>query len=326
MLSLSFRNNCKAGVHVRRNNKHKQKARVNRDDARTSTSARSFFLRLCLRCPGSRVAYACAYALPCVVRVNQPLQFTLAEVKYSLCFTEKALAFTNSCCGDITCNSFLFLGIYRRWEDCSPKTWIALWKRLQPLATKNVSQRRGERYQTFSELAHFHIRKTRGTLGPNQYRNAAWDRLEGQDSSEDKQKCRGSTIAVYLAAPTATIVVVRHFCLEFLHVLSLQTIPRAFAVLILTQFPTRFGNGLMRRQEIKWKTTRLWSLHPHRSARLLVAVKKLKGEFYSYGLIKKVFLYILFLFSVSVWFFFMCVGFFFTSGSPFLDIYSNLFS
>ena len=42
-------------------------------------------------------------------------------------------------------------------------------------------------------------------------------------TGEDKHKCRGST-AVYLAAQTATVVVVRHFCLVFLLVLSLQTI------------------------------------------------------------------------------------------------------
>ena len=47
----------KAGLHVRRKHKPKHKPRVNRDDA--STSARSFFLRLCLRRPGLHVAYAC---------------------------------------------------------------------------------------------------------------------------------------------------------------------------------------------------------------------------------------------------------------------------
>ena len=40
------------------------------------------------------------------------------------------------------------------------------------------------------------ITKTSGELGPNQYRNGTWDRLEGQIWSEDKQKYRGSTIAV----------------------------------------------------------------------------------------------------------------------------------
>ena len=67
----------KAGLHVQRKHKHKRKhkPRVNRDDASTSArkSAFYFFLRLCLRRPGSHVAcaFACAYA--CVVRVNQPL-------------------------------------------------------------------------------------------------------------------------------------------------------------------------------------------------------------------------------------------------------------
>ena len=42
---------------------------------------------------------------------------------------------------------------------------------------------------------------------------------------------------------TATIVMVQPFCLEFLLVLSLQTIPSAFALLIPTQVPTHFGNG-----------------------------------------------------------------------------------
>ena len=45
------------------------------------------------------------------------------------------------------------------------------------------------------------------------------------------------TIAAYLAAQTGSDV-------AKLLVLALQTIPRAFAVLIPTQFPTRFGNGL----------------------------------------------------------------------------------
>ena len=39
----------KAGLHVRRKHKHKHTPRVNRDDASTSTRARSFFLCLCLR-------------------------------------------------------------------------------------------------------------------------------------------------------------------------------------------------------------------------------------------------------------------------------------
>ena len=43
-----------AGLLVRR--KHNHKPRVNRDD--TSITARSFFLHLCLRRPGSHVAYA----------------------------------------------------------------------------------------------------------------------------------------------------------------------------------------------------------------------------------------------------------------------------
>ena len=64
----------KAGLHVRRKHGHKHKRkhkpRVNRDDASTSTTARSFILRLCLPRPGLHVA--CAYARACVVRVNQP--------------------------------------------------------------------------------------------------------------------------------------------------------------------------------------------------------------------------------------------------------------
>ena len=40
------------------------------------------------------------------------------------------------------------------------------------------------------------ITKTGGELGSKQYRNGARDHLEGQDSSEEKPKCRGSTIAV----------------------------------------------------------------------------------------------------------------------------------
>ena len=74
---LDFQSAVKARLHVQRKpkHKHKHKPRVNRDDASTSESARSFFLCFCLRRPGSHVAYgcACAYACACVVRVNQPL-------------------------------------------------------------------------------------------------------------------------------------------------------------------------------------------------------------------------------------------------------------
>ena len=89
------------------------------------------------------------------------------------------------------------------------------------------------------------ITKMSGKLGPNHYRNGAWDRLEGHDSTNQsiKKKCRGSTIAVNLAAQAATIGMVRPFCLEFVLVSSLQTIPSAFALMIPTQVPTRFGNG-----------------------------------------------------------------------------------
>ena len=75
--------------------------------------------------------------------------------------------------------------------------------------------------------------------GPNHNRNGAWDRLEEKYSiHQSRKKCRGSTIFVYLAAQTATIVAaMRYFCLAFLLVLSLQTIPSAFALLIPTQVP-----------------------------------------------------------------------------------------
>ena len=74
-------------------------------------------------------------------------------------------------------------------------------------------------------------------IGANQNRNGAWDHLEEQDSSEDKQTCRGGTIAVYLAAQTSTLL----YCgAAFLLGISLQTIRNAFALLI--EFPARFGN------------------------------------------------------------------------------------
>ena len=44
-----------------------------------------------------------------------------------------------------------------------------------------------------------------------QYRKGVWNRLEGQDSSEDKQKYRITATAAYLAAQTKTTVVMRHF-------------------------------------------------------------------------------------------------------------------
>ena len=58
---------------------------------------------------------------------------------------------------------------------------------------------------------------------------------------------------------TATIVVVRHFCLEFELALPLETIPSAFALLIPTQVPTRFGNLVLYKRisrERLWVATR----------------------------------------------------------------------
>ena len=88
------------------------------------------------------------------------------------------------------------------------------------------------------------ITKTSGKLGPNHCHSGAWDRLRIQSIKPSKQaEMPLCTIAVYLAAQTATIEVVRHFCLEFLLVLSLQTIPSTFALLFPNQVPSRFGNG-----------------------------------------------------------------------------------
>ena len=64
----------KAGLHVRSKHKRKHKPRVNRDDASTTARKRNACFCLCLRRPGSHVAYTCAYACACVVHVNQPLQ------------------------------------------------------------------------------------------------------------------------------------------------------------------------------------------------------------------------------------------------------------
>ena len=66
---------------------------------------------------------------------------------------------------------------------------------------------------------------------------------------------------MYLAAQTATILVARHFCLEFLLVLSLQTIPSAFALLIPTQVPTRFGNGHWISDALQLRGFSNWLLH-----------------------------------------------------------------
>ena len=45
-------------------------------------------------------------------------------------------------------------------------------------------------------------------------RAGRWGHFEEQDSSEDEQQFRIATIAVHLAAQTATIVVLRRFCLS----------------------------------------------------------------------------------------------------------------
>ena len=45
----------------------------------------------------------------------------------------------------------------------------------------------------------------------------AWFRInpERQDSSEDKKRCRITTVAAYPAAQAAIVVVMRHFCWSF---------------------------------------------------------------------------------------------------------------
>ena len=72
--------------------KHEHKPRVNRDDA--STSARSFFLRLCLRRLGSHAAYA--HARACVVRVSQPVAAENEANAFAPFFTA-SLGFNESC-------------------------------------------------------------------------------------------------------------------------------------------------------------------------------------------------------------------------------------
>ena len=49
-----------------------------------------------------------------------------------------------------------------------------------------------EALHIFSTVRNLTITKTSGKLGPNQYRKGAWDL---QDSSEDEQKCRNTSIA-----------------------------------------------------------------------------------------------------------------------------------
>ena len=94
---------------------------------------------------------------------------------------------------------------------------------------------------TYNKIGHYQNERE---AGPNNYHSGAWDCLEGQDSINlsSKQKCRRSTIAVFLAAQTATIVVVRHFLLGISASPFPPNDPSAFALLILTQIPTRFGN------------------------------------------------------------------------------------
>ena len=57
------------------------------------------------------------------------------------------------------------------------------------------------------------ITKANGKLSSNQYREGAWDRMEEQDSSGNKGKCRITTIVEYLPAETVTM---RYFCLPYL--------------------------------------------------------------------------------------------------------------
>ena len=79
------------------------------------------------------------------------------------------------------------------------------------------------------------------------------DRIQSINQSF-KQKCRSSTISVSMAAQTATIiVVVQPFCLESLLVLSLQTIPSAFALLFQPRFPLVLVYGKLLKTFTAWQ-------------------------------------------------------------------------
>ena len=65
----------------------------------------------------------------------------------------------------------------------------------------------------------------------------AWDRLEGQDSSE-KQECRGAPGCTDSNSSSCAA-----FSGNFLGIFARPVLPSAFALLIPTQFPIRFGRG-----------------------------------------------------------------------------------
>ena len=90
------------------------------------------------------------------------------------------------------------------------------------------------------------ITKTSGKLGTNHYRKGVWDRLEGQDSinrSINKVKMPRQYNCCVPGCTNSHNCCDAAFLLKIPLVLSLQTIPSAFALLVSTQVSTRFGSG-----------------------------------------------------------------------------------
>ena len=86
------------------------------------------------------------------------------------------------------------------------------------------------------------INKTSGDLGPNEYRNGAWDSLRDRI----RGKTSKNTAPVQLLCTYCSCTNNHNFSNATMLVLPLQTIPRAFALLIPIQFPARFGNGQLK--------------------------------------------------------------------------------
>ena len=128
--------------------------------------------------------------------------------------------------------------------------WQTLTSAIELLHIGILSEKRLPTAATLPD--HLAITNTGGNLGRNQQRKGAWDRLEGQDKQNSKQKCRITTTVAVCAARCKAIVLPRHFCLLDWWIESCPSkrsqAPLIVAVVIRTQLPARFGNG-----QWKWR-------------------------------------------------------------------------
>ena len=123
---------------------------------------RSFFLclrQLCLHRPGSHVAYACAYARACVLRVNQPVRTRLYFILFYFSVSHRLLC---CCCGLTT----LFLARKRPAVPRGPSQGHSPRRKIEPPDHAHIPRAWRVHGGSLSHRDRVADWLTRATLGP----------------------------------------------------------------------------------------------------------------------------------------------------------------